>query len=76
MLKDWTKVFSTQNGLKAELLKNELLTHEVHAVVMNRQDSNYPIFGNHEVYVPDNQALISKVIVDLFTENNQEPNKI
>ena len=72
MLENWKKVFITKSVFKAELLKNELLTHEIHAVVFNRQDSNYPIFGNHEVYVPDNQELIAKVIVDLFNQNEQE----
>ena len=73
MLENWKVVFKTKNFFKAELLKNELLTHEVHAVAVNRQDSNYPMFGFHEVYVPDNQALIAKIIVDIFNQNDQEP---
>jgi len=67
----WVKVFETPNVFKAELLKNELLTHEIMAVVLNKKDRNY-LIGWCEVHVPDTQEDISKVIIDIFNQNDPE----
>ena len=68
---NWVKVFETRNVFKAELLKNELLTHEIMAVVMNKQDSNY-LIGYYEVQVPDEQETIAKIVTDTFNQNDLE----
>lgn len=68
---NWIKVFETKNVFKAELLKNELLTHEIMAVVLNKQDSNY-LIGYYEVQVPDEQESIAKVVIDIFNQNDLE----
>jgi hypothetical protein len=68
---NWVKVFETRNSFKAELLKNELLTHEIMAVVLNKQDSNY-LIGYYEIQVSDEQESIAKVVIDLFNQNDLE----
>ncbi|CAH0997635.1 hypothetical protein EMA8858_03769 [Emticicia aquatica] len=68
---NWVKVFETKNSFKAELLKNELLTHEIMAVVLNKQDSNY-LIGYYEIQVPDEQESIAKVVIDIFNQNDLE----
>ena len=68
---NWVKVFETKNVFKAELLKNELLTHEIMGVVLNKQDSNY-LIGYYEIQVPDHQESIAKVVIDIFNQNDLE----
>lgn len=68
---NWVKIFETKNSFKAELLKNELLTHEIMAVVLNKQDSNY-LIGYYEIQVPDEQNAIAKVVIDIFNQNDLE----
>ncbi len=68
---NWVKVFETKNVFKAELLKNELLSHEIMAVVVNKQDSNY-LIGYYEIQVSDQQEAIAKVVIDLFNQNDLE----
>ena len=72
---NWVKVFETKNIFKAELLKNELLTHEIMAVVLSKQDSIYHI-GYHEVQVSDDQESIAKVVIDLFNQNDLDSESI
>ena len=67
----WVKVFETPNVYKIELLKNELLNHEIMAVVMNKKDRSY-LLGWCEIHVPDNQEIIAKEIIDLFNQNDLE----
>jgi hypothetical protein len=67
----WVKVFETPDVFKAELLKNELQTHEITAVVLNRKESNFH-WGWCEVRVPDHQEAIAKVIIDIFNQNDSE----
>lgn len=67
----WVKVFESPNVFKAELLKNELLTHEVMAVVLNKKDRSY-LLGWCEVHVPEEQVDIAKVIIDIFNQNDTE----
>ena len=68
---NWVKVFETKNVFKAELLKNELKTNEIMAVILNKQDSNY-LIGYYEIQVPDEQESIAKVVIDIFNQNDQE----
>ncbi|AFK04251.1 hypothetical protein Emtol_3118 [Emticicia oligotrophica DSM 17448] len=68
---NWIKVFETKNIFEAELLKNELLTHEIMAVVLNKRDSNY-LIGYCEVQVPEEQQSIAKVVIDIFNQNDIE----
>lgn len=67
----WVKVFETPDVFKAELVKNELQTHEITAVVLNRKDRNY-LWGWCEIRVPDHQEGIAKVIIDIFNQNDTE----
>ncbi len=67
---NWVKVFETKNIYKAELLKNELLTHEVMAVVINKTDSITHLIGNYEIQVTEEQQAIAKIVTDTFNQND------
>lgn len=68
-MNNWSKVFSSNNIFRAELAKNELLSHEIQAVVLNKKDSNY-LLGYCEVYVPNEHLNIANVIIDLFNQKD------
>lgn len=68
---NWVKVFESPNVFRAEMLKNELLNHEVAAVVLNKKDRSY-LLGWCEVHVPDHQESIAKEIIDIFNQNDEE----
>lgn len=50
MEKNWIKLFTTTNPIEAEITKQMLEANQIHAVVMNKQDSSYR-FGLVELYV-------------------------
>ena len=68
-MENWTKVFTTNNIFAAELTKNELLSHDIQAVVVNKKDSNY-LLGYCEVFVPNKNLEIAKVVIDLFNQTD------
>ena len=52
----WIKVLNTEDGIKAELAKSVLQSHQIESVVVNKQDSAYVVLGFSEVLVPEEQA--------------------
>ncbi len=62
MTNDWKKVYTSQNSLKSEIVKQVLVDNEIEAVVLNKQGYPYNI-GEVEVYVnPTNYEQALKVI--------------
>ena len=51
MESDWVKIFSSANFYRSELVKQMLVSNNFDAVLLNKQDSSYGIFGSVEVYV-------------------------
>ena len=49
------KIFSTNNPNKAEITKQMLAENNINAVLLNKQDSSYNMFGEIELYVSENQ---------------------
>ncbi len=59
----WVQVYSSPDFIKAEIVRQVLVDHEVEAVIMNKQDSAYK-FGNVLVYVhPSNLSTSIQLIV-------------
>ncbi len=69
MKKNWTKVYSSNNPINAEIIKQMLEEHNINAVEMNQQDSSYNMFGNIQIYV---QQEFSNEAIKLIEENNNE----
>ena len=63
MTATWKKVYSTENGVQAELIKGLLETNGIHAVVLNKRDSQYNNFGEQEVHVHTKQVLTAINII-------------
>jgi Putative prokaryotic signal transducing protein len=64
MTSDWEKIMTTRLPHQAELAKAKLAEQDINAVVINKQSSAYPVFGNHEVYVPTKDAILARIILD------------
>ncbi|KIO76058.1 hypothetical protein TH53_17145 [Pedobacter lusitanus] len=51
MENNWVKVYTTENPVTAEIIKQGLIENDIAAVVMNKKDSSYQTFGIIEVLV-------------------------
>jgi hypothetical protein len=48
---NWIKVFESPMQVRAEIVKGILEEHQIQAVVLNKKETVYQIFGNYEVLV-------------------------
>jgi hypothetical protein len=49
--KNWTKIYSSNNPINAEIIKQMLEKNGINTVDINQQDSSYNMFGNIHLYV-------------------------
>jgi Zn-dependent membrane protease YugP len=52
MADNWAKVYQSEQAIRAEIAREILEQNGIGAVIVNKQDSSYPVFGNFEVHVP------------------------
>lgn len=55
MEESWSKAFQSEQMIKAEVARELLDQAGIAAVIVNRKDSSYPIFGMCEVHVPTHE---------------------
>lgn len=66
-------VFSTEDRVVANIIKNELDNHEIENVLMDKRDSVYNSFGYIEVYVLEaNMAKAKELIDHVIVQNTNE----
>ena len=63
MEKNWTKIFSSNNPNKTEIIKQVLEENEIISIKMNQQDSSYNMFGTIDLYVKDKDIEGAKKII-------------
>ena len=51
MNSSWVKIYTSNQFMKSEIVRQVLVDHEMEAVLMNKQDTAYK-FGEVEVYIP------------------------
>jgi len=51
MENNWVKVYTTQDAVTAEIIKQGLMENDIAAVVMNKKDSSYQTFGTVDIMV-------------------------
>ncbi|MBB6499571.1 DUF2007 domain-containing protein [Pedobacter cryoconitis] len=51
MENNWVKVYTTEDPITAEIIKQGLIENDIAAVIMNKKDSSYQTFGVIEVLV-------------------------
>ncbi len=57
MEKDWIKVYTTNDAMKADLVKDLLENNDIPAVVLNKKETLTVIIGYAEVYVEREDAV-------------------
>lgn len=67
MEKDWKKVYTGSNFYKIELIRQVLEDRDIHAVILNKQDSSYK-FGQIELYVHESNVEGAKEIIEEMSE--------
>lgn len=63
-MENWVKVFSTVDVLRADIVKDTLISNNVNAVVLNKVDSAYNNFGLREVYVENENVNAAQRIIE------------
>ena len=64
MEKGWTKIYSTEELFKAELIKNLLINNSIEAILINKKDSSYVMIGDVEIYVKQEEAMKAANIIE------------
>ena len=67
-MENWNKVFETPMQVRAEIVKGVLEEHQIQAVILNKKETIYQIFGNYEVHVQrENMMLANNLIQNEIT---------
>lgn len=62
--KKWIIVKNSNQPYQLELLKGLLLEHKIEAVVMNKKDSSYLVFGTAELLVQEADVVKAKELIE------------
>ena len=65
----WEVVFSTDRLYKAEIMKGMLEEEGIQGIIVNKQDSSYIAFGEIELFVPREEVLEAKQIMERAVTN-------
>ena len=60
---NWIKVFETGKQIRAEIVKGVLEENEIKAVVLNKKETVYQIFGTYQVLVLKEDLLLATNII-------------
>ena len=64
-MENWKCVYTADQEYQADLVIGFLANENIEAVIFNKKDSAYTIFGNAEVYVkPEDEHLALQLIKD------------
>jgi hypothetical protein len=69
---NWGKVFDTKQMIRAEIAREILEQNGIAAVILNKQDSVYPMLGTCEIHVPMTDFVQAQTILaneDSLTES-------
>lgn len=68
-MENWKCVYSTDQVYKAEAVKEFLAEGDVEAVIVNKKDSAYTVFGDVELFVqPEDENLAIELIKEFSIE--------
>lgn len=66
MNSSWVKIYSSTQYIKAEIVRQVLVDHEIDAVLMNKQDSSYK-FGEVQVFIHESHF---DAAIEIIIKNN------
>lgn len=60
----WQCIYYSNQLHKIEIVRSVLNDHEIKSVIVDKRDSSYIMVGDIEVFVPNEDAILAKVIID------------
>ncbi len=57
------KIYESSDTMTVEMLRQRLEEDEIYAVVLNKRDSSYMMFGNAELYVHESNRVEAEKII-------------
>ena len=69
MEQGWKKIKVYTNAIEAEIVKQMLEESGIPAIVLNKQDSSYLVFGKIELYVNQQYEQQALVLIESTTES-------
>ena len=69
MEQGWKKIKVYTNAIEAEIVKQMLEESGIPAIVFNKQDSSYLVFGKIELYVNQQDEQQALVLIESTTES-------
>ncbi|SKC00340.1 putative signal transducing protein [Dyadobacter psychrophilus] len=63
MADNWVKAFQSAQMIRAEIAREILEQNGIAAVIVDKKDSSYPIFGMYEVHVPASDLSQAQTII-------------
>jgi len=67
--KNWINIFSSANPIEVEIVKQMLEENNINAVVLNKQDSSYNMFGTIDLFVNETEQ---ETALQLINKQNNE----
>ena len=62
-IEKWTLAHTTPSPEEAQIIVGSLKSHGIHAVIVNKRDSSYMLFGHAEIYVHPNDLESAFAII-------------
>ncbi|WP_040302535.1 putative signal transducing protein [Algoriphagus machipongonensis] len=62
-MENWIKVFESDVQIRAEIVKGVLEENQINAVVLNKKETVYHVFGTYEVLVQREDLLLATNII-------------
>ena len=60
----WQKIFSTRVYSEAAIIKGMLEENQIPVQLLNKQDSSYPMFGDIQLFVPDQYYITAQELIN------------
>jgi hypothetical protein len=64
MMQNWVLLYTTRSLPEASIIRGMLEENSVPVMLVNKQSSTYIIFGDIELYVPDDFKDTAKQLID------------
>jgi len=63
-MSNWSKIYESKKPYRAEIVKDILEQKGIKAIILNKKDSAYDIFGQLEVHVEAEKVLTALKIIE------------
>ena len=68
--KKWSILKTSNQLFELEMMKGFLIENGINAIVMNKQDSSYQVFGDGELLVKEEDVKRAKELLNKTNERN------